>query len=158
MRNLKISISSEKIVLILILIIAITLGGTFYSLHKLSDYGFIGITGMVSYENEVISSEVNVQVGDYLRFDKRTDKLRFGTIPPGGTNIRYIVLKNHNSIPMRVNFRAEGPCARWLTISDSFIRLKSNEEKEIKITMRVPKGTGKGEYFCKTFFEFRETW
>lgn len=95
-------------------------------------------TRKIPMEATVVKEGVGLNAG--------TDKCYFGHVPLNGTSERNLTLSHTFSYPARVSIKSEGNITRFLAISDDSFILDTNESREIKVRVSVPKGTETGKY------------
>ncbi len=98
---------------------------------------------------------MDFQVDDYVGINAGSDALHFGTIPPGNSGERYIILNNTNTFPVRVTSTFKGEAGKYAWTEPERV-LSPGEGKEITILLTVPPSLPQGNYTGTAYFTFRE--
>src|SRR3989339_551956 len=101
---------------------------------------------------DVQELEMKVKIGDVVGLDVNTSIISFGTVSPGGSSQRPVILRNDGNKPLRAHIKKSGEMAEWVYISEEDFVLDKNETKNVIFTI-IPSGdAGKGEYRGKARF------
>ncbi len=91
---------------------------------------------------------VNLKIGEQPAFNLSQTAFDFGTITPGSSASREIILENNNSFAVKYEFRAKGKIKKFLLFEKN-IYLASYEKKRIEINTIIPNNEEYGEYSGK---------
>lgn len=99
--------------------------------------------------------DMKLKVGEVVGLDINTSVISFGIIPQkGGSAERRVILKNMQSIPLRVHTKKSGEIAEWVYISENNFILNLDETKELIFTAIPSEGAKKRAYKGKVKFIF----
>src|SRR3989344_5220699 len=84
-----------------------------------------------------------------------TDKLEFGSIPPGSSGKKTILVNNTFPHPRNIYFAAEGQIAKWVSVSNNSFPLGYGEEADIDVFLAVPPDTESGDYYGTLVLYYR---
>ena len=103
-------------------------------------YSFFYIEGVKVYDMSII-------VGDHIGFDVDNMTLAFGMVMPGSSSsTRFIVLENWEDRPLKVEFRASGDIADWVSLGSQEMILQPSEIKKVPVSATAPPDAEFGEY------------
>lgn len=88
---------------------------------------------------------VNLKIGEQPAFNLSQTAFDFGTITPGSSASREIILENNNSFEIKYGFRAKGEIRKFLLFEKN-IYLAPYEKKNIEINTIIPSNEEYGEY------------
>lgn len=128
--------SNKLIFLVIILLAVIILCGSFvfFSAYK----------NLETLEKREYIAKV--KVGNVIGVDINSSAFTFGTLLPGSSSQRKLVIYNTYNRDVRVLVGSEGEIKDFLEISENDFILKKNENKTLTITAQSQKDTGKGIY------------
>ena len=89
---------------------------------------------------------MDVTIGDKIGFNADTDALHFATLMPGQTGIKGINITNNFEDPVKVQIYVVGNISIWAEVSENNLIVYPNETKIIKISLKIPSNTQKGNY------------
>ncbi len=101
-----------------------------------------------------LDMKINIEKGSIIGFDTNKSVISFGTLSPGGSSQRPVILKNIRAIPVRVYTKKSGKMAEWVYISENNFILGPNEEKTLNFTAILPQNAEPGSYKGKVKFFF----
>ena len=120
-----------------------------------------------TYE-EIKAIDMRITMGDYVGFNLETKYLEFGTTMPQGSSERSMELYNPHNFPLFVEieiipkkdldnlFKRTKPIKEeWVTISQNYFILNSDEKKSIKFTIKPAEDAGYGNYTAQALIKFR---
>ena len=129
------------ILLLVIALISITATVLFYSFYIIVNVREFNMT---------------LIVGSHTGIDVDTEKLSFGMIMPAGNSCtRYVFLSNKKDYPLKVYINFYGKLAEWVSVSDNYFVLRSNEEKKLSFTANAQKDAAYGNYSGTARFVFK---
>ncbi len=88
---------------------------------------------------------VNLKIGEEPAFNLSKTDFDFGTITPGSSASREIILENNNSFAVKYEFRAKGKIKKFLLFEKN-IYLAPYEKKNIEINTIIPNNEEQGGY------------
>ncbi len=98
--------------------------------------------------------EVYFEVGDSLGLN--TDGLNFGTVFPGASLERNLVVSNSNTFPVRVDVLVSEEIKDFVFLKKSFI-IEPRSEKKISVNLIVSNDSEKGVYGGDIKLVFRDS-
>ncbi len=106
----------------------------------------------LSQEYEVQELGMHLRVSEYYGFNISTEGVVFGTIPPGVSGKRDIIISATE--PKHVVITAEGELAKWVVAEQNNFLIQENESKNVGILIHVPEDAEFGNYTgtLKIFF------
>ncbi|MBI2632329.1 hypothetical protein HYW75_04970 [Candidatus Pacearchaeota archaeon] len=138
----------EKIIVAKMIIIAILIGivllGVIYTVKSMNPY-----KGSLKIEKV----DVLFSIGDFGGFDLNKTALTYGTITPGGSSSRNVIIGNEYSFPIYVKVFASGVLRQFLTTEENII-LEPGESRKVPLVIRASKESGFGNYSGKLEFVF----
>lgn len=90
--------------------------------------------------------EMDVKVGAKIGINVDSDKLWFGMTNPGGSATRQIFIGNEHDFPIKVLFVPLGQLKDYIGVSDNPALLQPGENKEVSVTVEIPKEMPHGNY------------
>lgn len=90
--------------------------------------------------------QVQLTVSEVVGFNVGTDALYLGSVPPGSSAHRVIHVRNDHFSFGRVNIKAFGDVAPWLSVSDNNFYLRRDEVGDVDVRVEVPEGVARGDY------------
>ncbi len=96
-------------------------------------------------------------VGSHLGFNLDSDALYLGTVLPGFSGNRDLVVNNEDCSKCKVNIRSEGDLSRWLVISNNNFVIREGEERKVNVAVFVPQDAEFGNYTAKIKIYFWKT-
>ena len=81
--------------------------------------------------------------------------LHFGTAPPGSSSSRTLIFDSSDPRPSRVIIKSYGQIKGWIIASENNFILKSNEDKNVTITILIPENAEYGNYAGKIKLIFK---
>ncbi len=105
------------------------------------------------------SQEVNVYltVSDVAGFNLDPDALYLGSVQPGQSVSRHLVIENLDCRKCLVNIRGEGDLIKWLVISSNNIKLLRGERRNVNVAAFVPVDAQYGNYSATLKISFWKT-
>lgn len=97
--------------------------------------------------------DVSFSIGDFGGFDLNKTALTYGTIPPGGSSSRNVIIWNEYSFPIYVKVFASEMLRQFLTIEENLI-LEPGESRKVPVVIQASKESGYGNYSGKLDFVF----
>jgi len=108
--------------------------------------------------NEVLQTkelDMFLTVSNYTGFNVDTDAIYFGTIPPGGSGKRIIVLHNLD-MNSEVLIKKEGNFVDWVVLDEDDFFMEANESKNVSIGVEVPANAEYRNYTGKLNIIFKK--
>lgn len=90
--------------------------------------------------------EMDAKVGDRIGIAVDSDKLIFGMMLPGGSGKREMFVGNEHDFPINVRFIPLGQLKDYTSISENPVLLQPGENKEIGISVQMPRDMPYGNY------------
>ena len=99
----------------------------------------------VSERQEV---DMYLTVGAYVGINADQTALWFGTVPPGATGTRELVLTNEDNVDKTMHFEASGNLSDWIVLPQDTI-LRAKDRQSFIVKAEVPSGATYGNYTGK---------
>ncbi|MFH1424088.1 MAG: carboxypeptidase regulatory-like domain-containing protein [archaeon] len=99
-----------------------------------------------SIPREVQELGMYLTVGSHIGVNVDSDAIYFGTIPPGGAGRRGIIVKNDLSENRKITLHVTGDFADWIFVSENNFVLEPYGQKDIYVSVNVPKNADKRDY------------
>lgn len=103
---------------------------------------------------EIKTLEIQLKVANHLGFNTDTDKIYFGTIPPGNVGSREVIVENNEYKKSIVRLKIRGELERWVAVSENNFILEQGGSKIVKVTASVPKDAELKDYEGKLVITF----
>lgn len=101
---------------------------------------------MSSQEQPGIASyEIYLTVGNYTGFNVNTSALYFGTLMPGTSATRFVLIKNDASNPLEAFFSLNGDAASFISVNESVV-LGAYQNTTVEIRAFIPTTAAYGNY------------
>ena len=84
-----------------------------------------------------------------------TDKLEFGSIPPGGSGRKTIMVGNTFAESRSIYFSAQGDTAAWVSVSKNPFSLEPGKTVDIDVFLSVPPDAKEGDYYGNLVLHYR---
>jgi hypothetical protein len=133
MKRRKSRITTRELALVSALVVIISVFGT-----------AIAFTAL--YHREAAAVSMHLRVSNYTGFNLDSDALYFGTVPPGGSGARDLIIRNEADSARLVSVVLAGPLAEWVSAGESSLTLSGRENRTIPFQVIVPEGAEFGEY------------
>lgn len=75
-----------------------------------------------------------------------TERMDFGDLTQGSSQVRPLVLENSGVLPWRVSIIVMGEIGQFIQISDAFFTLDRGETKNVDFTLILPPNAAPGKY------------
>lgn len=96
---------------------------------------------------KVENFDMHVRVDDRYGINVETDKIWFGTIPPGAGASRTFIIQGSENTNTQVQFRAFGDISKWIRLEDNNFPLQKGKNKNVTIRVQVPKNATNGKNY-----------
>lgn len=87
---------------------------------------------------EVQEYDIDLIVGNMAGFNLDTDKIHFGTLPPGNNAERKFEVQNIDYNRIKVNVKSYGEFKDWIYVNKNNFYLGKGETEEVKVVAYVP--------------------
>ena len=143
MKKKKLKMTKKNLFLILVLVASIGILITviaYYNIkiEKIQDY------------------DLHVHVDNYLGVNVDSDKIWFGTVPPGNGAKRTLLMFGSNERDVLVKYKVYGDLKDWVSVEDNFFILRKGERRNITIRVDIPEDAELGQNYTgtlRTIFE-----
>lgn len=98
---------------------------------------------------ETVTVNMHLKVSNYTGFNLDTDALYFGTISPGGSGTRDLVIQNDAASARTVSVVMSGPLAEWVYTNEINFLLSGYENRSLGFQVNVPEDAEPEEYTGK---------
>jgi len=95
---------------------------------------------------EVKTLDMQLKVDNNIGFNIDTDKIYFGTIPPGNTGARRVNIENMEYKKVISRIKLTGELKDWVTVSHNNFRLEKGESQEVTVDISIPEDAEKKDY------------
>ena len=135
---------STRKIIITISIISILISLTLLSYHFLT----------AEEVQEITILDMQLAVSNSLGFNVDTDKIYFGDMPPGVAGKKKIVIPNNNYDRSRIDIKASGEIAEWVSVSENSFILEKDDFRLIEVRVDVPLDARYKEYESKLIVQY----
>ncbi|MBU2589537.1 MAG: hypothetical protein KKA65_01105 [Nanoarchaeota archaeon] len=108
--------------------------------------GMVSLINFYYYTLEIRTIDIDFKVGDRIGINLDTDKLWFGTVKPGASATRSIIISNDFDFPISIKFLVKGELEDNIAFSENNVIINSKKNKEIRVTANAPRGMSFGNY------------
>ncbi len=110
----------------------------------------IGIIGSVliytySFVERKFEIDMHATVDKVIGFNVGTDKVWFGSVPPGQRSDRAVIIKGNPDHPVKVVFKVSGPISKYVTVQDNGFILQPGQNRNITLQFTAPENYTLGE-------------
>lgn len=139
---------SEKMKVVKVAVVVLLLGiiflGAFFIYRAVSPF-----RGALKVEKV----DVSFAIGGYGGFNLNKTALTYGTITPGGSSVRNVILGNSYSFPIVVKVFASESLTRFLTVEEN-LSIEPGESRKTAVTIQAPRDAEFGNYSGEISFVF----
>lgn len=82
--------------------------------------------------------DMHVHVDDYIGINAQSDKIWFGTVPPGERAKRDLVLRGSEEDDLKVKIKAFGELKDWISVEDNHFVLPKGEKMNLTVRVYIP--------------------
>ncbi|MBU4501667.1 MAG: hypothetical protein KKA79_03685 [Nanoarchaeota archaeon] len=105
----------------------------------------VSLTGIMVIQG-IKTLDIQLTVANKIGFNIDTDKIYFGSIPPGNSGQKRVILENMGYKKSVVRLKVRGQLKEWITVSDNNFILKKGESKLIEIKAVIPEDAELKDY------------
>ena len=138
---------NRNIILLFLVVIIIILG--IYIFYRVFDF-FSVIEKKEYYANFGVSNYVGININNTA--------LIFGTVLPGSSSFKKVILRNDYLEDVKVQIYSIGDIKPFITASENNFILKKNESKTIEFKVYTSKNTILGNYSGKAVIIIKRAW
>ncbi|MEK6933985.1 MAG: hypothetical protein AABW75_03855 [Nanoarchaeota archaeon] len=131
-------------IVIVVLLLGIIFLGAFFIYRAISPF-----RGALKVEKV----DVSFAIGEFGGFNVNKTALTYGTITPGGSSVRNVILGNSYSFPIIVKVFASKSLTQFLTVEEN-LSIEHGESKKVGVTIQAPGDAEFGNYSGEISFVF----
>ncbi len=140
---------SEKMKLLFKIVVVVLLVGIIF----LEAFFIYRTINPFSEALKIENVDVSFAIGEQSGFNLNKTALTFGTITPGGSAIRNVIVGNNFQFPINVKVFVPKHMTQFLTVEDNLF-VRPDESIKIPVTLQASQYAKFGNYFGKLNFVF----